>query len=265
MSTQSLFTFATAAAASLAVGVTAVEGAAVTYTLVPGQSTLNLSGFYSGSPFGSQTTGSLSTTYSGTIAADRTGSEITFSGGSVVDAADKATRQAPGREGDAGDTDFANYGITFSGNFSSYVGAARDFILDLNSASLPVSGGGTFAANTIDYTADSGVLQTELNGGGNFDSESFVGNVGNNQASSNGTLTTAGGVETLTLPGQHVFPLQWIRRLRQLAPPERHARGDAQRRRAGARGAVRTRGCRPAAGSASPLSDRRSSGTGRHR
>ncbi len=204
MSTQSLFALA-AAAASLVVGVTAVEGAPVTYTLVPSQSTLNLSGFYSGSSFGSQTAGSLSTTYSGTIAADRTASGITFTGGSAVDAADKATRQAPGREGDAGDTDFANYGITFGGNFSSYVGAARDFILDLNSASLPVSGGGTFAANTIDYTADSGVLQTELNGGGNFDSESFVGNVGNNQASSNGTVTTAGGVETLTLPVNTFF------------------------------------------------------------
>ena len=172
-------------------GVSSLRAAPATYTLVPQQSTLILSGNLGGTPFQEQGVGSHTTTYAGTIKADYTGSTLQFLAGSLIDANVSGAWQ-PNVGGAAGSAP-ADYG-TMAG---FVIAAGRSIVLDAASPMIPVSSG-AFDAAQVSLTYASGFIDFNA---GIFGSgrRSLLNESGVNNASG-GTLTVVGNVETLTLP-----------------------------------------------------------------
>jgi hypothetical protein len=166
--------------------------APVTYTLVPSQSVLSLSGNLFGFPFLEQKAGSLTAQYSGTITADLSGGVLTFgSGTSIMAGAFSADSPFnPTDEGGANDV----YGGT-----ASFVEAA---FYNIQIAIL----GGTIEDGVAPTTLNLGWVE-DINGDGVGGFRSTLGDGdltgdANNQTVELASLTTNGGVETLTF---HIF------------------------------------------------------------
>jgi hypothetical protein len=133
------------------------------YNIVTSQSNIAISGKVH-SAFGTtdilpQGPGSLTTSYTGTIRADRAGtSSIQFSGGSLIDA-NVSGSWKPLATGDDGSAP-ADYGGRVSYLFGAVTAnfAARDFVADLLSGALPIDSAGHFDLSTTTVTFVSGNL-----------------------------------------------------------------------------------------------------------
>ncbi|MEA2736118.1 MAG: hypothetical protein QOE14_2569 [Humisphaera sp.] len=175
----------------------------VTYTIDPLQSTLTLLGNLTGNTASQQTAGSLTTSYSGTIVANRTTGAIEFPGGSLMNAALQSSNQQPRNDGTNGSQP-ADYGRTAPGPFSSTtLEAIRNIELDVFDdtfgTGITVAGNGAFASNSLQIQIDNG------------ESDSLYGNVSNpdidlsGKGTSNGSgngpssVVVTGSTETLTL------------------------------------------------------------------
>jgi hypothetical protein len=112
---------------------------AETFILDATQSVLTVSAQFSSFDVAPQAPGSLTTTYTGAIEADVTGSSIMFVGGSLIAAANNGTWQ-PGSAGLAGSAP-ANYGGQVANLLVNGKAALRNVLMDLTSDVLPVSGG----------------------------------------------------------------------------------------------------------------------------
>ncbi|HEX8522809.1 MAG TPA: hypothetical protein VF669_11170 [Tepidisphaeraceae bacterium] len=169
-----------------------------TYTIDQSQSFLSVGGNLTGNFATAQTNGSTSTSYTGTIQLDRTGNILQFNAGSALNAVNLGTKQQPFTDGSPGSA-FANYGRTADGPFfSTTLEALRGFQLDLESD--------PFTINGTSFSSGSGNLALVVKSGssdfsyGNTPGEfNFSGKGTANGAVTNSTLTTASGVETLTL------------------------------------------------------------------
>ena len=160
-----------------------VCGEVVTYTIDPTQSSLSVLGSLNGNPAGAQTAGSLSTSFSGTIVADRTPTTIAFNGGSVLNAALQASNQQPNSSAIPDTNGPADYGRTADGPFGTTIfEALRGVLLDIeddtSGAGIPIVGTQfnslsmiiLFDAGSSDLNYGNSTLETELAGLGNSNS-----------------------------------------------------------------------------------------------
>jgi hypothetical protein len=182
----------------LALSAGSARAVAVTYSIVPGSSSLTLSGDYSGFAFSQQAPGSLVDSLSGFINGDLTGGTLTFSGGSSIVASENAA--PPFNPAGAG---VDNWGVSIAAIGAT--GAYRDFVWDITSGSvthgsppgsIPVF---TIFSGVLDYFAppldpQSGQLP-------------YAAAAAPNSAGGNVTITTAGTTETLTFPVTLVLDL----------------------------------------------------------
>ena len=170
----------------------AVKADSVTYTIDSTSSALNLSGSFSGFSFVPQSPGAMSNHFSGQLTADANGGVLIFSGGSsIIGNINPAGLFQPltgGAEGSAP----GNYGVMIPaiGEFGAY----RSIIFDIPSATIMnnAAPGGTlmFLQGVLDYAGPAtgpGQLNFASVSGGN-NSQGLV------------SLTSNGGIETLSLP-----------------------------------------------------------------
>lgn len=121
--------------------------APVQFTIDPAQTQITLSGSVAGSTLKEQGPGSLTTTISGTMLADVTGTSIQFTGGSSLIAKTNGVWQ-PGPGGASGSAP-ADYGAQASTFLGTIKGALRDLVLDMTSGSLPINNGQFDASGLI--------------------------------------------------------------------------------------------------------------------
>jgi hypothetical protein len=185
------------------------------YNIVPNQSSIAISGNVTSngmtSPIQSQGSGSLTTTYSGSIRMDRGSNTVQFLAGSAIDANVSGNWQ-PLANGQAGSAP-ADYGgrVSFLFGLVTANFAARNFVGDLTSSGLPVSGNGSFnlSTTTVRFTDGNLAFRTST---GDFGAESVVGESG--LLSGSGSLTTqsvvGGALESLSIPinSSFVIPVE---------------------------------------------------------
>ena len=191
-----------------------MQGVPVVFTVDPSQSHVTVSGTVAAyglfsAPLTQQTPGSLTAAFGGAIDADLTGTNIQFTGTSLVEAQTNSTPQQPAPGGTSGSAP-ADYGgsatqRTFLGDTIVTV-AIRNVGLDLISPVLPLSNGSfatssleflfsTNAGNSIDYTVSSPSQNgtTTLAGNSMLDTGSAA------------TLSITGATEILTIPISAAF------------------------------------------------------------
>ena len=199
---------AVASAALATIGLFATANPAraetVTYTIEPLQSALTLIGNLTGNSASQQGSGSLTTSFSGSIVADRTGSTITFptNGGSSINAANSGNWQ-PDDDGFSG-TDPANYGRTAPGPFSTTAfeairGLQLDLFDDTSGVGATISGANTFQSTSFFVHLDGGESDTMFGLGGNPDLDLTGKETGNSNGNGLSSVVLSGPTETLTL------------------------------------------------------------------
>lgn len=168
----------------------------VTFLVASNQSSITLSGTVEGYSITAQGTGSLTALLNGTINANVTGSTIQFTGGNAITPITNGIWQ-PAVGGSAGSAP-ADYGAKASPGFGLIAYAAlRNLVLNLNSATLAVSGGSfDSAALTFGLTNSSSMDYTvPLLGSG---TESLSG-LSTNSVTDGATLASNGSSQTLTI------------------------------------------------------------------
>lgn len=119
-----------------------------TFTLVQSQSSLFITGDVGGAGITPQGSGSLTTSYTGTIEVDLTDPVITFLGGSLIAGANSGTWQ-PGLGGVAGSAP-ANYGANVNGGLFTAVAAVRNSLFDVSSGGSTITAG-AFPATDLTF------------------------------------------------------------------------------------------------------------------
>jgi hypothetical protein len=196
-----------ASAAFVSIGLAAnnfAAGEQVTYTIDPLESSLTLLGNFGGNAASQQTAGSLTTSYSGTIVADRGPGTINFDGGSSVDAAPQPVNQEPRSDGTPG-AEQADYGR--SGTVSSFFGdfagdeAFRGWNFDFDTESdvpITLSATNTFNGNQFGTEVNSGEVAWEYGGSSFGVADGFVNDLSFNDAPPS-SIEVIGDIEKLTL------------------------------------------------------------------
>jgi hypothetical protein len=173
-----------------------------TFTIDQARSSLAISGTFAGIAIEPQEPGSLVTSYTGTIEADVTGSEIVLTGGSIIAALTNGNWE-PAAGGIPGVAP-ANYGGEVANFLVSGLAALREVRFDVTSGVLPVNGGEfnaqevvfnfiPAATSVIDYT-----YSITFGSSGNG-SQALVG-TSMNITPTNGTLVAQGDETVLTIP-----------------------------------------------------------------
>jgi prepilin-type processing-associated H-X9-DG protein len=188
-------------------------GAQRVYNLITNQSSIAVSGSVSNTTLGTapiqqQGAGSLTTAYSGTINTDRAAGSIAFLAGGVIDANVSGDWQ-PLADGSAGSA-AADYGAKVSYLFGAVTVnfAARNFLTDLNSPVLTLSGS-SFGLATTNVLFTDGSVAYRSSTGSPLGSQTVLGSGG--PLSGNGTLGTVyqsgDTLETLTIPIDSSFTI----------------------------------------------------------
>jgi hypothetical protein len=174
----------------------------VTFTLDSTHSSLDLSGLVlTQYPISEQGTGGLTTSYTGTITADLTGSSLTFKSASIA-ANNNGSWEAAGGGALANTAAPANYGAAATAVGIATAFAYRNLNLNLASAgATTVGSNGSFALSGETFSLTTG----ETDGGapklGNSSTAyPLAGGSGPNAATATGSLVTSNGTSTLTLP-----------------------------------------------------------------
>jgi len=170
-----------------------------TFTLDPVASTLTVSGTLLGQPFVAQNPGSLTTGYTGTFAIERVGDGFTLTS-DTPDALNQLLPQRPGRN--TGDAEAANYGMVRPGAATEpLLGAIRQMNVYVSTSFQPpvsLGAGGTFDPAAIGMFVSDGALFWYTSATSN--EVDLHGTGAPNTAAARGSLVSAGGVETFTLP-----------------------------------------------------------------
>lgn len=169
---------------------------AFVFVIDSSSSSLSLSGNVAGFTLQQQGAGSLTTSYSGTIDADFGASTIQFNSAAAAAAISGTWQPLPG--GGSGSAP-ANYGGQASiPGFGTAFGAGRNFVLNITSGVVPLSGT-SFDASQLTISPITGVLDFNSPfGGGSTD---LAGLFGMNQATM-GSISVVGGIATLNIPVQ---------------------------------------------------------------
>ncbi len=193
--------FFTAVCVALVSMATAASANVVTFTIDSSQSSLTLSLYtLDGAPISSaQTPGSDTTSLSGTVNVDLTGTTIEFLPTADTQFALQAVPQAPLPDGAAG-TAPAQIGLNLDlTGIASGVVAARNYLGDATSGPIPRVGN-TFDASQLTLNLVTGNTAYNLTVLGSPVSGSFDNNNATPNDLTGGTLDFAGGVYTLRVP-----------------------------------------------------------------
>jgi hypothetical protein len=185
----------------IGVWIPVAQGQLVTYTINPAQSSLGAGGDLAGSNTSPQTAGSNSTSFFGTILAERIGNTIRFLDGSDIRANNQATNQQPASGGTPGSAP-ANYGLQSTTQFGTARAAVRDLRLDLSSNAINIVG--INFPNDFTTHIDDGVI--DFNTGLQFGDADLFGRFSGNSAVTQSTATLDGVNETLRLQFNIDFP-----------------------------------------------------------
>lgn len=173
-----------------------------TFTINQAQSSLAISGTFAGFAIEPQGPGSLVTSYTGTIEADVTSSDILFVGGSVIAALTNGNWEPAA--GGAPGTAPANYGGEVVNFFVNGQAALREVHFELTSDVLPVSGG-TFNAQASLFNfvpAASSVIDFSysITFGTSGSGSQVLAGASTNATSTNVTLIAQGNESVLIIP-----------------------------------------------------------------
>jgi hypothetical protein len=202
MSLGSIARAAVAAAVLLSAGAS-VQAATVTYTLVPAESGLGLTGTI-GDDFIAGGGRFYAPGSTGTLTADRTANTVNFAGGSVTVANQGSFSPRPG--GDSR-TAPANFGFTANGPFGSTVqGAIRNLKFHVVSdGPTTIGADGRIATDSFEIAIDSGTYSF-LRNDGEFDDIDLSGTTPSsykfNESNTKPSFSNNAGSEYLTLPFQ---------------------------------------------------------------
>jgi hypothetical protein len=181
----------------------AVSAESVVFNIVPQESQVTLSGSVSGYAIQQQASGSLVTSYSGTIKAEVTGDSIQFTGGSVLDSAVNGTWQ-PASGGGAGSAP-ADYGAQVSTPLGTARGALRNIVLDLQSDPIAISNSSFPATNLVFAFPAESTAVFDFNAGFlGSGSHPFAGK-STNETATVATLANSATQQTLTINIDTVF------------------------------------------------------------
>ena len=174
--------------------------APVVFNLDPAKSSITLSGSVLNNALKEQGPRSLTTSFSGTIAADVTGSTIQFIGGSMIDAQTNGNWQ-PQANGAAGSA-LADYGATAATPFATAFAAARNLLVDVFSGPLPITSG-TFDSSKLAFgfpTNATSIIDYRVTGLLPVSGSKALLGLSTNRITTVATLTNTPAGETLTLP-----------------------------------------------------------------
>ncbi len=170
---------------------------AETFTINPAQSILTIaSANAAGNTATQQGTTGFATSYTGTIDATVSGGSIQFNSAAADANAGGTYQPAPGGTAGSAPGDYGGR-FTVSGIFPGFF-AIRGLVASLTSNSIPLTGG-NFDATQLMFSATAGTgdyLVTIINTGG---TTTLTGTTANTAATP-GSFSTAGGVQTLTIP-----------------------------------------------------------------
>ena len=188
----------------LASGVFLASASPAVFTIDNSQTVIAVSGVIAGFPFSQQGSGSLTTSYSGNINADLSGSTVQFTGGSAISAQNNGTWQ-PGLGGASGSAPADNGAYALAYSFFPVYGALRNIVLDMTSPGLPVTAG-NFDGNSLvfSFATSAAALDYEssaIGGGGSLALDGDSTNTIVGQA----TISTNAGVRTLSFPINTTF------------------------------------------------------------
>jgi hypothetical protein len=174
-----------------------VQAGQMVFAIDPTRSQLTLSGKIAGNAFTTQEAGSLTTTYSGNINANISGSTIQFTGSSTITAATNGVWQ-PAVGGGSGSAT-ADYGAEATVEFlGTAYGALRNIILDVTSSSLPLTGT-NFDSGALIFLFSSGSSSAlDYNAILEHGTLSLAG-YSTNTIANEASLTTNGNVEQLVI------------------------------------------------------------------
>jgi hypothetical protein len=169
------------------------------FTLDPAASTLTISGTLLGQPFVAQNPGSLTTGYTGTFMVDLNGNGFTLES-DTPNALNQPLAQRPGDR--TTDAQPANYGMlrTSAVPESLYAAIQQLDVYVSTDFRQPVrlDAGGHFNPADVGMFINGGSLYWTIGGPSNY--VDLHGTGAPNSATTQGSLVTAGGVQTLTLP-----------------------------------------------------------------
>ncbi|HVV71194.1 MAG TPA: hypothetical protein VHI52_06800 [Verrucomicrobiae bacterium] len=185
--------------------------AAQVFTIDTNQSSITISGTVLGNTFTNQGPGSLTARIGGSLQAVTTGSTITFTGQSVIQAFNSGSWQ-PNADGTTGSQP-ANYGALAVTLLGTGVAALRDVLLDVTSPAISLSNG-QFDSSSLTFLFPSNATTAfAYNISGSFVSthgaEPMTG-YATNKVTKLGSLTSAGGAETITIPVNATFLLSLV-------------------------------------------------------
>src|SRR5947207_11390717 len=178
---------------------------AYVFTLDSSQSRVSISGNVMGAPIHAQGSGSLTAQYGGALLAEVSGDALLFPGQSEVVAIDSGSWE-PQPDGSAG-SESANYGGTASYFATTGVAAVRDLDVDVTSDALALVNG-RFDTEGITVSIPGGApssMAYRVQGAFNESGAVALGGQSASGQSAQGSLTTVGNQQVLTIPINYRF------------------------------------------------------------
>ena len=178
---------------------------AYVFTVDSSQSRVSISGNVMGAPIRAQGSGSLTAQYGGTLIADVSGDMLRFPGQSEVVAMDSGSWE-PQSDGSSG-SESANYGGTASYFSTTGVAALRDLEVDVTSDALALVNG-SFNTQGITVSIPGGASSSmayRVRGAINESGAVALGGQSASGQSAQGSLTTVGNQQVLTIPINYRF------------------------------------------------------------
>lgn len=167
------------------------------FTIDPTQSSLTLSGSAVNFTFTQQGAGSLTTVYNGTLQVAQTGGTIQFTGGSLIMAQTNGSWK-PLSGGANNNAAPADYGAQANTGVGTATVAFRSILLDVTSPAIPVTSGQFDPSNLTFLFPASATSAIDYHTPFASGTKPATGNAANNVAAL-ATITTAGGVQTMTI------------------------------------------------------------------
>lgn len=184
------------------------SAAPAVFTIDQSQSQISAAGTVEGAAFSAQGPGALTTSYSGSINADVSGSTIQFTGGSAITAQNSGNWEPDETLQPTGAP--ANYGPTATISISIFsatvYGALRNIVLDLTSTPLTVAGGSFAGTNLVFSSAsDNAVLDYYVDPGYVPSGSKALTGYATNAVATGASLSTSGSTQTLVVPIDATF------------------------------------------------------------
>ena len=173
-------------------------------------SSISISGTVLGNAITNQGPGSLTAAIGGTLQATTTGSSITFTGQSMIQAFDSGSWQ-PNADGTAGSQP-ANYGGLANTPLGAGVAALRNVLLDVISPAIDISGG-QFDSSSLTFffpSNSSSAFSYNVSGFLNLHGSQPLTGYATNKVTRLGSLTSTSGGQQIEIPVNATFFLSLV-------------------------------------------------------